>query len=261
MLKSGLVAWRYVDEQIASNNATVDDLRICQALRKAADRFHHKEYLQEANKISSALYQHCRWNSCLLSGVGQTQPVLLSYLDMEAINANATTQKEWQPVANQARQILKNAAVSPTLPLYRQTFSPANNCFDSQKQFDMVSSLLAFYYLSMDGTKNLQACTWLKQQCSSSGLVSTYDSNGKAVNQTQSTAIYALAMLCAREQNDAGLYAAAKKRLCSFQVSNANSPIYGAFGNTDTQEVFSFDNLLALLALEPTPEKGKEAGT
>jgi hypothetical protein len=261
LLKNGLIAWRYADGQTASSNATVDDLRICQALRKAADRFGHKEYLQEADKIANALYQYCRRDSFLLSGVGQTQPVLPSYLDMEAIDANATAQKRWQFIANQTRQILKDAVVSPTLPLYQQTFRPANHCFDSQKQFDTVSSLLAFYYQSMDGTKNLRACAWLKQQCLSSGLVSAYDSNGKAVTQTQSTAIYALAMLCAREQNDAGLYATAKKKLCSFQVSNVSSPIYGAFGNSDTQEVFSFDNLLALLALEPTPENGKGAGT
>ena len=94
LLKNGLVAWRYADGKTASSNASVDDLRICQALRKAADRFGCKEYLQEADKIANALYQYCRWDSFLLSGAGQTQPVLLSYLDMEAIDANAAAAKE-----------------------------------------------------------------------------------------------------------------------------------------------------------------------
>ena len=34
----------------------------------------------------------------------------------------------------------------------------------------------------------------------------------------------------------------------SFQVMDKNSVIYGGFGNTETLDVYSFDNLNALLA-------------
>jgi hypothetical protein len=57
-------------------------------------------------------------------------------------------------------------------------------------------------------------------------------------------------MLSARAVGDNQLYDMAKVRLLRLQVSDKSSAIYGAFGDPATLQVYSFDNLLALTALD-----------
>lgn len=250
-MKNGLIAWRCVGGTAADSNATVDDLRICQSLRLAAGKFHRDEYRQAADGLADALYTHCRSGTLLLSGSGPGQPVLTSYLDLAAIDANAAADGRWGPVASRSRALAGEARVSENLPFFRQTFLPAKNAFENQTRYDMVSSLLALFYQSEGGTRREPALGWLEQNCTR-GLVSAYTGGGAPASAVRSTAIYALTMLIARGQSDAQLYESAFQKLSAFQVNDAQSPLYGGFGDAASQEAYSFDNLLALLALTPS---------
>lgn len=253
LLQNGLIAWRVVNAQPADSNATVDDLRICKALRLGADTFHDKDDLKAANQISDALYHYCREDSFLLSGNAKgSPPVLSSYLDLSAIQTNAETDKRWKDVYLQTKSLLSSARVSNEFPLYRETYRPSSHTFAEQDSYDMVASLLAFYDQSQNGTTDEKACAWLKSACDGSGLFASYNKYGVPVSSVQSTAIYALTMLVAREQNDRALYQSAYAKMLAFQVTDTNNILYGGFGNAATGEAYSFDNLLALLALTPS---------
>lgn len=255
LLADGLVAWRVVNGQAAGSNATVDDLRVCLALRQAASRFGSTAYRASADRIADALYRTCRQGNDLLSGQKQdtTPPVLLSYLDYDAIRANAQADKRWAAIETQARRLFTQARAGGSLPLYREQYTASSGTFVSQAAADTTASLLTFWYETQAGGGDAARRTALRGACETSGLFASYDTAGDSpASSVQSTAIYALAMLTARTANDAALYQAAAERMKAFQVGEDGGALSGGFGDAKSQTAYSFDNLLALLALTPT---------
>lgn len=78
-------------------------------------------------------------------------------------------------------------------------------------------------------------------------LYGQYTREGIPTNTIQSTAIYALTAMIGSELDDQELYENSIQRMSQFQVNDAGSPLYGSFGDTKSQTVYSFDNLMALL--------------
>jgi hypothetical protein len=113
-----------------------------------------------------------------------------------------------------------------------------------------VESLLTVYHLSLADSCPEQTLKYLKKSLQSGKLYSVYDLNGAPKSLTESTAIYALCALIGAKENDADLYRAAINHMLAFQVLDPKSPVYGAFADAGTLQAFSFDNLLALLALQ-----------
>ena len=72
---------------------------------------------------------------------------------------------------------------------------------------------------------------------------------GKAEDKSTSAANYAIAMMIGNAVHDDQLYDAAKKVLLSMQVTDKKSEIYGSFGDSKTKQVYSFNELNALVAL------------
>ena len=54
--------------------------------------------------------------------------------------------------------------------------------------------------------------------------------------------------MIASEIGDKEFYEESITQMSKWQVLNSESEIYGAFGNESNLEVYSFDNLMALLA-------------
>lgn len=255
LMQSGLVAWRSVEGKPADSNATVDDLRIALALHRAAARFHETAYRTAESRLGTALLSYCVKDRLLLSGSAQSgtaAPVLLSYLDLGALQALASDDSRWDTVYARSAALSDQAELEASLPFFRESYDITTGRFSGQKQYQTVSSLLTLCYRGAVGRPDARRLAWLQKACGDSGLYAAYDGNGNAVSSVQSTAVYALAMLTAREWGDGALYRSAREHLLTFQVTKADSPLLGGFGNADTDEAYSFDNLMALLALTPT---------
>jgi len=65
----------------------------------------------------------------------------------------------------------------------------------------------------------------------------------------ESTAVYALGSIFAGLSGDEVLSQKLLDRMLEFMVTDENSQYYGGFGNSETGEFYSFDNLMALKAL------------
>lgn len=249
----GLVAWRVVNSEPAQSNATVDDLRIAGALCEGAERFHDKSLLAPAGMISSALLKTCVQSGYLTEGRGfdtaASPTVRLSYLDLGAMRRLAALDSRWQAVADSSAKLLQKGAVGGQAPLWPETYDITTGRFEQTARYDMVGSLLTLQALADSGADVSGQLRWIAEKFQTGPLYAAYDETGAPVSSMQSTAIYALVMLLAYGKGDKGLYLQAEQRLAGFQVVEQGSPVTGAFGSMQTQEVYSFDNLLALLAL------------
>jgi hypothetical protein len=184
-------------------------------------------------------------------GGASSDDVLLSYTDIFAIKQLAELDSRWGDIYRRSLLLLEKGEVSRSLPFYKETYDVKKGDFMSQTAYNIVSCLLVMYYKSELGILELPQTAWLQKQCDGKGLYASYTQEGQPVSKIQSTAIYSLVILIAKNTDDKDLSRSARSRLGAFQVKQADSPIYGAFGNANTLETYSFDNLLALLALTP----------
>ncbi|MGH2226944.1 hypothetical protein ACQ1ZN_15105, partial [Enterococcus faecalis] len=74
----------------------------------------------------------------------------------------------------------------------------------------------------------------------------SYDLNGSLVDKNQSAGSYAIAALIGVAENEKELYRAAITVLNNFQIMDSSSPNYGGYGDKDTKQVYSYNNLKAL---------------
>lgn len=254
-LSSGLIAWRVDSGKPAPENASIDDLRIALALNRAYRRFGSTNYEQTASKLSSALLKSCV-NGRYLTGFSGTagkpaDDIILSYLDLNAMASLSGLDTRWSGVRQAGLALIGESGAGSSLPLYAYSYNLKTRSFSNgdNGDYDILGSLLIEYYLTESGMGSSARMNWLKEQCDGSGLFSKYDGKGRPASSVQSTALYALTMLVAKASDNGGLYNSALKRLEAFQVKDTSSPIYGSFGNPSTLQVYSFDNLTALLAL------------
>lgn len=91
---------------------------------------------------------------------------------------------------------------------------------------------------------------FVRKQVQQGTLFNSYDLNGSPVDKNQSAASYAIAALIGVAENDKELYRAAITVLNNFQIMDSSSPIYGGLGDKVTKQVYSYNNLMALLAYD-----------
>ena len=77
---------------------------------------------------------------------------------------------------------------------------------------------------------------------------------GQPVNgyQYDSTAVYALTAMIAREIGDKDLQGKALKKMEIMRIVNTSYAYHGAFGMTDGTGIIAFDQIMAMLAYEYT---------
>ena len=90
---------------------------------------------------------------------------------------------------------------------------------------------------------------WLREQLDSGGLSARYSVNGETVSgfDYHSTAVYALAGLIALEEGDGELLTKAVGYMERYRINDAEDQFNGAFGDGETGDFPSFDQLTPLL--------------
>lgn len=250
---NSLFSWRIVEGTKADSSATIDDLRIVDALFSASQVWKTNAYDADITQISDALLSECIKGSLPITAYdfsteAGTDEVQLSYLDLQLMQRLASKNEKWQKVYNKSKQLISKGIVSRALPLYRPKWDIGEHQFESSDKFNMIDSLLVEYHLVQIGSINEKHLDWLKTQLAQGQIYCDYNANGEAVSAGESTAVYAITMLIAKEAKNTDLYALARDRMLKFQVSDATSEIYGAFGDESDLQVYSFDNLMSLLA-------------
>ena len=250
LMKNGLLRWRVGEDQ-NDVSATIDDLRVVKALLLAAEKWNEVDYRKEAFKISRGIKKELADGDLLADfndGYGKSNKTQICYLDILSLRLLASLDNDYKDIYNSSLKLLDNSLVSEEVPLYRKEYDRSTGEFDSENLDIELNSvvLLNRAQAGLDVSKSIEFLK--KKYIQDNGIFSIYDTSGKVLSNIESTTIYSNLLQTAVLSGDYELYDICKKKIVSYQVKDKDSKIFGAYGDTVTLEVHSFNNLNALLA-------------
>jgi hypothetical protein len=235
-------------------NAVVDDLRIIRALHEAETAF-GDAYGEEADRYSDLVFKHNVQQDKLFDfydiTYGTTNDFLtLCYADFQSIRLLDTSSKDKRELENKLLEIVSGGYLSDKFPFYETRYEYATDTYGDHEggEISTIESLLTVLSLTEIGKERAPSITYIKNAVEAGTLYGRYNREGKPITDIQSTAAYAIAAMIGSTIEDKALYEDSIHRMELYRIEDGTSPINGSFGNAATEEVYSFDNLLALLA-------------
>ena len=247
-----IISYRYVDgEDVYHVNALVDDLRIIRALILADDEF-GGEYLETALAYADRLYKTNvkanRVYDMYDEQFGITNDfITLCYIDLYTIQRLGEHDARWSKVCTVMRNIVKEGYISDAFPMFVSVYSYAEAAY-REGDINMVEAALTALNLARTDECPGTTIDWLKDRLKNSAVYGSYNCDGQANNHIESTAIYAICAMIAKEVRDEDMYRMSIDKMNSLQVTDEQSEVYGAFADPISLDLYAFDNLMALLA-------------
>lgn len=234
-------------------NASLDDLRILRSLIVAKANFETKDYDKDFQDMSANFIKYSTNEGLLIDFYDEkndekSQEISLFYLDYRTLGylyqLHGIDAKYLQYQVNLA----KGGYISDDFPLYHQKYSYKSEEYQDGETINIIESLLTIRYLAEIGEAEQSSLDFVKEHVAKGTLFNAYDLNGNPVDKNQSAASYAIAAIIGYFTDDDELYRQSISILENFQTTDATNAIYGGIGDPLTKEVYSFNNLMALLA-------------
>ena len=250
MTVNGLTYWRLSPRENANVNASLDDLRILEALLLAEEAW--GGYAYELSFRESALYRCAVREGYLRDYVEldtrtPCNTVTLCYLDVAAMETLAQSYPKWALPAENARAVLMNGLISQEFPLYYPRFCPETGKYEGDR-LQMNEALVTLYHMAKAGLDCTAALDWLETRMGQGAIYAAYTLEGVPAEgyMYESTATYALlartALLCGRENLARMALARLEDRRCF------SAPLAGDYGAVTDAQHYTFDLVQALLA-------------
>lgn len=158
--------------------------------------------------------------------------------------------KKWDKIYANSLDLIKNAQITKGLPLFKKSYRPNSEEYSNETETELVYSLIALKYLQSANIDITPELDWLWNEFNKDKKIYIkYSSKGEKLSDIESTSIYSF--IGELFENDGRFNEAEniKKRMKEFQIKNSTSPVYGAFGEEKTMDIYSYDNLNALIFL------------
>lgn len=256
MRSSGFTAWKVSGNKPSDMNALVDDLRILNALYEAEAQWGGYEPIIKTISDEIARY-----------GVNKGKYVdfydmrykkyadrfTLCYGDLESMEALTNYDHDLLNPYESAKNLILDGKISHEFPLYYSWYHYKTNTY-AKDDLNMAEAMLTLLHLSKVHLLNKDSIDWIKNQMKLGGVMARYDVNGRVVDgyHYESTAVYALIAMIAKNEGDKELQGMALKKMEKMRIIDTASPYYGAFGMEDGSGIHSFDQVMAMLAYEYT---------
>lgn len=253
MLDTKLLSWRAEEGKTSNISATIDDLRIVKSLLIASEKWNDISYRVQALTIAKGIHKYLLDKNILIDfndGIQKSNTATLCYLDLPTLKMLANVDYiSWKKVYDEALKTINCGYISDSIPLYAKNFNITEKSYDSE-DIDTLLSMIVILNKAEAGEDISRSLQWIKDEFKKNGIIVTSYSKtqGNPTSTIESTSIYSLIVQIASEVNDEDLEKIAMDKMKSFQVENQESEIYGGYGSEDTLEVYSYDNLNALLA-------------
>lgn len=253
--KYGLFHWKvsHDGKTVANVSASLDDLRIAHALVLAFREWNDKEYLDFAKQLSKNILRYEISNGYLVDFLNwrekgepiRANTLRLSYIDIAAMKELAVYNTEWNEILKNSAKLLKNGKTSKGLYYDRYNFETGQ--YEDAKQ-NVINQFYCALAEAETGSGYNVFTAWLKEQFEQERKIyAQYDSiTSEPLQYFESTSIYALAVRYAMRVTERDLTEKLMDKMLSFQNKNRWSPMFGGFFD---DEVYSFDNLEALITL------------
>ncbi len=249
----GLFYWKVSPDGQEKTSASVDDLRIANAAAMAYRNWSDPKYQDMAEKLSRSILQHEVQDGVLVDFLnwrekGPPMPartVQLSYMDTLAMDTLVQYDSEWSKVLKRSGELLLGGQRESGL--FYEQYNLDTGKYEGEEQ-NVINQLYCALFAFFIDPKNDRFTVWLKKRFEEDGKIyAQYNSKtGEPMLWFESTSVYALAARYAYATGEKKLAGALLAKMLSFQNINRWSPMYGGFYD---DEVFSFDNLEALITL------------
>ncbi len=251
----GLLSYRYSDSfGVFPANAAIDDFRIIRALLEAADAFHDTEYRELALTYANQLYGTNVEETALYDYYNTQYDqrgtfLTLCYADFKTMELLGEADERWIPIIERAQSIVLDGYISDEFPLFATSYDYPSDTYNTMR-IETAQALMTVAHLAEIDACPRETIAFIKDEVLKEELVGAYSASGAPLSNIQSTANYAIASIIGKLAGDKELQTAALERMEQIQIMDSGDPLYGAFGDSYSQEAYSFDNLYALLALE-----------
>jgi hypothetical protein len=247
-----IISYRYEDdEHIYHVNALVDDLRIIRALLLAGDTFDGR-YSETAIGFADRLYKTNVKDGLAYDMYDEQYGVTndfitLCYIDFDTMRRLSADDARWDKVYTAMRDIVKQGYIGDAFPMFAASYSYRERRY-LEGDINMVEATLTALNLARIGECPEKTLDWLRDKLREGVVYGSYDREGKASSRIESTAIYAICALIAKEVHDEDMYSMSINKMNGLQVTDEMSEVYGAFADPASLKLYAFDNLMALLA-------------
>ena len=252
MSRGGLTAWRVVDGEMAEVNASLDDLRMIEALALADERW--GLYAHEAAARAQTLYDRCVQDGLMrdfasLTGEARSDTVTLCYMDVAAMQAAAAYDPRWEASAEKAKTLLSvpESLISDALPLYHTRYDAEKQEFTGDT-VQMNEACVAVLNAVRAGVAFPETLDWLENALAAGPVWARYGADGKVLRgyDFESNATYALLAQIGAASGRQRMTQMALERMerrRSFEAATM-----GGYGAASRSEYYTFDELEAMLA-------------
>lgn len=250
--RNGLTAWRVVSGEAAEVNASLDDLRIVEALAAADARW--GMYESAARQRAHALYDACvrlglMRDFASLDGQSISESVTMCYMDVAAMRQAAVYDPRWTEAADRAQALLSDpeSLISEALPLYHTRYDAASQTFTGDT-VQMNEAAVAVLNAARAGAVFPQTLDWLEAALAAGPVYASYGADGRVLPgyRYESNATYALLVQIGVATGREDLTRMALERM--ERRRSFDAPMVGGYGSAENIEHFTFDELEALLA-------------
>lgn len=253
LLSNGLISWRVDGDKRSAVSATIDDLRIIKALIMGGEKWNNLKYRYYAIEMANGVYRKLRTENLLVDfndGQTNSDKVTLCYINLEALQYLNNIDFKWKSIRVESEKILNGGFISNKVPLYRKYYDIKTKKYDNDENVDMLLNTIILLDKAEVGQNISESLNWIIDKFKTDGAiyVSYNDATGEKTSDIQSTSIYANLLQIAEIENNKELYTLALRKLNAYQVLDKKSKLYGGYGDKKTMQVYSFDNLNALLA-------------
>lgn len=227
-------------------NACVDDLRIIRGLCEGGDRELAMEYaaqLQRTNEKNGLLTDYYT-----ASDKRTADTVTLCYGDLTAMEYAAQELEGWQELRENTQKLMLGGYLGDSFPFFHTRYEIKKQRYTSEDIF-MTEALLTAYHLAEAGKCPQKTVDWIEAALNDGRIYGRYTVKGEVTDKTESTAIYALCILIGQQTGNQNIVKLARACMERYQIMEKVNEIYGAFGEKATLDAYSFDNLMALMAL------------
>lgn len=254
-----LTAWIVTKEGASRVNSALDDLRIYSAMSKANSIW--GGYSSKLDNYEKALHRYNTENQELVNEYDfknkkKSQQLKLCYADFEALKLLAETNPTWEKVYQNSLDIVERGSIGGSFPLYYGVYDYNKKNY-RQDSVNMAEEMVTLLHLARIHRLPDKTVAWLKAAVEGKGIFSRYETDG-SVSQGygyESTAIYGLVSMIAEAIGDKDLANKALIRMEAARVFDTQNKVNGAFGNVDGTGIYSFDQLISLLAYSSIEER------
>lgn len=234
-----------------TTNALGDDLRIVDALWKAADSWENEEYAKAAEAVTQSLFASSIQHGCLVDFYDfakkeSPQTLSLVYVDMSALKRMADHNKIDADVYQRYRDLLMNMPNDGIF--YPKIFHVENQMYSYADSVNLIDQLIVAINLAEAGRTPRELVVFLKKEFAQQHqLPGRYDRASRtAAVSYESPAVYGLAILLALKLDDPQWANQLQARMV--QLRSNDSRFLG--GYVFQEDTHAFDNLVPLLAEE-----------